>query len=391
MKYFYLLTFLFSVGLSGLFGGGVRSTDGSIGFDIDNDGNHEMTLNSNGLGIGTTSINSSFQLNGSFAQSFEMVTSDTTLSNNSIILVDSSASDVHIELPYAGNVSGRIYNIKKTSKQNLVVLSSGDNLIDDVTPFFISSEQTAYPTLDVMSNGFQWYILRSNGLGSEIAADNLVLDYDMDQSSANVLIDGSGEGQTGAISGMSESDRVAEGIEGRALQFDGTDDILVPTSPDPGYFHDEFSEKTVSVWVTVAPGGAGPRVAYEEGGTTHGIGIAYRNGPDTLVYVARISSVSVELASTTTFIEDNDVWVHVAAVYDNGSMKLYINGVEEAAGSNDTKVYAHAGEPGIGQMVDNSAFNGSETPWDGRIDNFKMFNRALSSVEIEALYSRLSP
>ena len=33
-------------------------------------------------------------------------------------------------------------------------------------------------------------------------------------------------------------------------------------------------------------------------------------------------------------------------------------------------------EPGVGAIVDSSAFNGNETPWDGRIDELKIIQIA---------------
>ena len=70
-------------------------------------------------------------------------------------------------------------------------------------------------------------------------------------------------------------------------------------------------------------------------------------------------------------------------------MKLYLNGVEEATSTNSTTIPYHAGIPSLGDLEDSSdsAFMNPK-PWEGRIDEVRWFNKALSSTEISALYNR---
>jgi len=112
-----------------------------------------MTLNSTGLGIGTapsanlhvngnaiiseqlfvggSSGSSNLNVNGTIGFGVQTVSSDTTLGDQTVIFADSSSDNLTLTLPYAGNVLGRVYTIKKlVSLNNLYVLRSSNDLID---------------------------------------------------------------------------------------------------------------------------------------------------------------------------------------------------------------------------------------------------------------------
>lgn len=381
--------FLCLIGIS--WSNGVRSTSGQIKFDVNDDGVPEMILNSNGLGLGDSNPDAGFYQTGTLRRGFQNISTNTTLSDNSMVFVDTSSGDIELTLPYAGNVSGRIYSIKKTSPSNRILLSGGGNLIDDLSDLILDQHLGPYPTIEVMSNGIQWYVTYPGDVEFTIASDNLIAYWSFDSISGNTVHDQSDETHHGDLQYFNDPDMYDVGKKGTALRFIGNiNQIMIPDTPDPGYFHDEFTEKTFCLWLTIDTGGGGPRVAFEEGGSTNGIALGYRTTPDTLVYVARASSSTTEIASTTTFAEDNNVWIHVAMVYSSGNMKLYINGTEESSGVRDASIPAHNDNLGIGYLGGgNSPFDGSENPWDGRIDEFYIYNKALSDSEIQAIYQRL--
>ena len=113
----------------------VKSTTGQILFDVNGDTVGEAFLNSTGLGLGVTpasnlhvmgnaiisqnlsiggvSGSSNLNLHGTLSMAVQSVSANAILSNYSIILADSSSSNITLTLPYAGNVVGREYWIKK--------------------------------------------------------------------------------------------------------------------------------------------------------------------------------------------------------------------------------------------------------------------------------------
>lgn len=215
------------------------------------------------------------------------------------------------------------------------------------------------------------------------ASSDLIGYWKFDEGEGTTAVDSSGNGNDGSIIEAAWT----TGTLGGALSFDGADDRVVPPSPDPGVFHDAFAERTVSAWVTIDSTSATPNIIYEEGAGT-GIVLGYRAVSDTVVFRTSIAATAVEIASSSTFPEGTG-WIHVAAVYDNGTMCLYINGTEEATDFNGTSIPAHGSEPGIGGRQDFSSFSegGSEdsVSWQGKIDEVRIYNRALSPEEIAQL------
>lgn len=113
----------------------IKSTDGTLGFDVESDGDRELILNTTGLGVGITpssnlhvqgnavvkqidvggtSGSSNFNLHGSVGMSVQAVSSNVTLSEHSIVLVDTTSGNLVVDLPSVSGLNGRKYSIKKS-------------------------------------------------------------------------------------------------------------------------------------------------------------------------------------------------------------------------------------------------------------------------------------
>jgi len=95
------------------------------------------------------------------------------------------------------------------------------------------------------------------------------------------------------------------------------------------------------------------------------------------------------LRANTVLIED--VWYHVVGVYDNKSMKVYVNGKEEgsglfpAGGAGDSNARFYIGRTGSWRgWPDNRYFNGI-------IDEVVVYNRALTESEVQDRYLSVIP
>ncbi|MGN6555070.1 MAG: LamG-like jellyroll fold domain-containing protein, partial [Verrucomicrobiota bacterium] len=89
-----------------------------------------------------------------------------------------------------------------------------------------------------------------------------------------------------------------------------------------------------------------------------------------------------ELHSRYEFTPDKlGQWVHVALTYDAGarSLKLYINGVEEAASGIQAPRAVNLSHVKIG------SWEGHARMWKGAMDEIRFYNRALTSAEISDL------
>lgn len=84
---------------------------------------------------------------------------------------------------------------------------------------------------------------------------------------------------------------------------------------------------------------------------------------------------------------DDGLWHHVAAVFDNGSIRIYIDGVLDNSASNGATYGTGDLRYGfIGTGSEASVYNGSTGPnnfFDGSMATFNIWSRALSQTEIQ--------
>jgi hypothetical protein len=88
--------------------------------------------------------------------------------------------------------------------------------------------------------------------------------------------------------------------------------------------------------------------------------------------------------STTTLIAGNgalpqDVWVHAAAVYDGSTMELFLDGVSVGSAAKSGSLST---DPSVGVWIGSNPPIASSKPWDGVIDEVRIYNRALTPGEI---------
>jgi hypothetical protein len=102
------------------------------------------------------------------------------------------------------------------------------------------------------------------------------------------------------------------------------------------------------------------------------------NNPNKVLFKLRIGGNTKELYSSTE-IDDTD-WHHIAATYDGNKMVIYIDGKEDANSS-------VSGNIDIGNKDNYIGSSGSDDYFYGKIDEVKVYNKALSSCDISVIYS----
>ncbi|MEM1182473.1 MAG: PQQ-dependent sugar dehydrogenase [Acidobacteriota bacterium] len=80
------------------------------------------------------------------------------------------------------------------------------------------------------------------------------------------------------------------------------------------------------------------------------------------------------------------VWYHVAATYDGQAMRLFLNGVEVGSLA---KTGAVAADPGVDAWIGDQP--GGARPFDGLIDDVRIYDRALGSSELLGLLTGQGP
>lgn len=114
------------------------------------------------VGIGTTTPNSTFEVNGSMSQSVTTVTSNATLDETeSVIICNNGSTPITITLPTAVGIDGRIYTIKRddSSTKNVTIATTSSQMIDGMATLLLTNSKEA---VTLISNGADWKKLSSN-------------------------------------------------------------------------------------------------------------------------------------------------------------------------------------------------------------------------------------
>jgi hypothetical protein len=198
--------------------------------------------------------------------------------------------------------------------------------------------------------------------------EGLVAAYGFEESGTSV-IDASGSGNTGTISGAT---RTASGRFGSALSFDGVDDWV--TVADAASL-DLTTGMTLEAWLYPTALGTSWRT------------VAIKEQPGQLVYAlyahtdtARPSGhvyVGGDVDTRGTSGLPLDTWTHLATTYDGSTLRLFVNGIAVSS-------RAVSGSMPASTLPFRLGGNSVWTEWfQGRIDEVRVYNRALSASEIQ--------
>ena len=111
---------------------------------------------------------------------------------------------------------------------------------------------------------------------------------------------------------------------------------------------------------------------------------AYEGGA--LRFRLKTNGSTTTLISAANQIPAND-WCHVAATYDGSSMRLFRNGVEIAKREVSGTITI---DPDVNAAIGNQPLHAGSNPFDGLLDDMRVYHRALSSDEIKELHNLTS-
>lgn len=80
-----------------------------------------------------------------------------------------------------------------------------------------------------------------------------------------------------------------------------------------------------------------------------------------------------------------DTWLHVTCTRTSGTLRIYINGILNASGAEGTGTPAYSYPARFGTMFYQSLSPPNYNPLHGRMDELRIYNRALSAAEIGGL------
>jgi hypothetical protein len=177
----------------------------------------------------------------------------------------------------------------------------------------------------------------------------------------------------GTISGATWN---TQGKFGNALSFDGVNDWV--TVADANAL-DLTTGMTLEAWVFPTANGAGAwrNVIIKErpNGEVYNL-YANTTGNVPQVYVVRAAQTGAPLAATGSAMVPVNTWTHLAATYDGTTLRLYVNGTQVGTQAVSGALVVSTGVLRIGGNNLWGEF------FQGRIDEVRIYNRALTAGEI---------
>ena len=257
-----------------------------------------------------------------------------------------------------------------------------------------ASQQTVTLTVSTLSEGVP-YLLTVNNVedlaGNPIAPDTqvpfvfvqdpggLVGYWPFDEGTGTTTVDASGNGHNGVL---------VNGpvwLDGPSLHFDGADDYV-----DVGTFDVTGSAMTLTAWIyaeDLANCVANDcRILSKATGTAESdhffmLSTIESGGETRLRFRLKTAGTTSTLIASSGSLSE-ETWIHAAAVYDGASMRLYLDGdlvgtLAKTGGitSSDTVPVWIGGNPP----------SGTDRPWEGILDEVRIYARALSTAEIRDL------
>lgn len=220
--------------------------------------------------------------------------------------------------------------------------------------------------------------------GGAVAADGyhygsltrgLVAYYSLDEGSGTTAGDATELGNDGTINGATW---VGSGKVGSdCLSFDGTDDNVGVGANLPG----PLDEYTATAWVYMNGTTEGK---YHNFRVNNGIDIRFDSASGAPQYFHKDGAGSfVNIIGNAL---STGIWQHLALVYDGTDMYMFQDGTQTASNSLANPGHTAHGDTGQARLGSNDDATGGFL--NGRLDDVRFYDRALSTPEIQALSNR---
>ena len=238
---------------------------------------------------------------------------------------------------------------------------------------------TTDPTPDNNSSSVTYFLS-----GRTLSCDSdptLVGCWQMDENGGTVLLDGSSFANNATLYG---SPTWAAGIGGSyAIDFNGTSQYaLVPDDPSL----DIADQITILAWIRPEQYATQDLLKKATNGAVNGYELSLAttksdaSSQRAFFRINQASTGDTYRINASTMYPIDGTWMHVAATFDGSTMRLYINGVEEAHSVGPVPPIELNNVPlSIGAQSTPSRY------YKGWMDDTRVYHRALSPEEIQAI------
>ena len=206
--------------------------------------------------------------------------------------------------------------------------------------------------------------------------------WNFDEGSGTGVADSSGKNNNGAIVGGAA---FVEGVNGKALLFDGASYVNIPTNPSL----DMVNTMSVSLWVKIDPASVSMATIIAKGHTHFGgiRGWALRVNSDTMPGEAEFFGGVNGIWQTAVFPGMNppdNAWHLLTGVKDRSGIHVYVDGVPRNSNTAATGDFNSVSEFDL--RIGDDVINQGRTI-KGAIDEVRIYNYALSATEVQKYYT----
>jgi hypothetical protein len=213
--------------------------------------------------------------------------------------------------------------------------------------------------------------------GTPMNETGLVGYWNFDEGTGTIAHDSSGNNNDGTIYGATWT----SGKYGNALQFDGIDDYVEVF--DSASLDNVVDAVTISMWVKPNRISGWEQWLVSKGGGWYRAGFF-----TTLGIIAGTWRFGIGTGTSETDIDNGNLqagqWYHLVTTFDGTTMKQYINGQLQPNIATPASYSLVTDYPVRIGLSDGEWPN----PFEGTIDEVKIYNRALSAEEVRAEYTR---
>lgn len=280
---------------------------------------------------------------------------------------------------------------------NLDWADHGESDFDDYTVYRSATSGGGYSAIasgltasaytdNTVSNGVTYYyvVTAVDTSGGESADSNEVsaapqgtpiAHYELEGN----MLDSSGNGNNATATG---SPAYVAGRIGQAIDLDGSDDyVRIPS----GVVSD-VENLTVAAWVNWEGGGSWQRIFDFGDSTSRYMFLTPSSGSSGTLRFAINNGKGEQITETTVLA--TGTWVHVAMTLSGHTATLYVNGSPVASNVASPNPTGFDFKP-ANNYIGKSQF--SDPLFNGRIDDFRIYDYALSGTQVAALASNTAP
>lgn len=300
-----------------------------------------------------------------------MAKTGTVAENNLVPIWIGSNPPVANSKPFDGIIDEvRLYS-KALSQADIQAVMTGIEILPTPTP---TNTPTSTPTPTLTPT--------MTPTPTMVTAPNLLAYWSFDEGSGSTTEDRSGNGNTGTLLSGAYW-RLGKYDWGGG--FDGYNDYV-----DVGTMDVSGNQLTISAWIKADrfdnTGGMyariiGKAVGVAEQDTYWMLSTIYDGSTAKLRFRLKTEGNTSTLIASSGNLSVN-VWTHAAVVYDGNNMIIYKDGVEVGrtykAGPIDTN-------SSVPVWIGNCPYSSSSRPFDGTIDDVRVYNMALSPSEIQSV------